>query len=291
MKKIAIIIAFYYKGCEEIYHMSAIMLDVYRAYRHAKLIGVDEILFICDNTEIQSYNHNILRLIINGEIGDDFLQFDKEITQKYKVIKPKECSDMIDALQNIGREANRIFFYYSGHAISGNAIIPPYNNSPYNACQRIMINRLIIASLKFAKPSVQTAVILDCCNSTGLNLAFNIIYNSKYIISYNYGAEYYKGVILCISSTMNDEYAYMIQDGSKFSMYIFNILPEVNKISLLYKELYKELYQDLEKHISLNITCTHSRYLSDMVPIWAWLRTKTSLSTYYNPITHTINIV
>ena len=283
MSRTAILIGFYYKGCEEIYHMPAILLDLYRVYRHVKRIGITDIIFICDTTEIESYNQHILRLIIEGTIGEDFLHFNEIMSKQHTLIIPKTVEDVFSVVHSINSNVRKIFLYYGGHAISGDAIISIPDILLYEDLPRIMINVLITRLLKKldTRTHAQAFIILDCCNSNGLNLAFSMEHNQ---ISHNYDCGKYNADIVCLSPTNMDEYAIMKQEGSDFTISLFDNL----KNSLTIRELWISLVDD---DSTINIRSTHPRYLNKNVPIWAWVRYNTHLSIYYDPIEHSIIII
>ena len=303
MTKVAILIGFYYKVCEKEHQMPSIMLDLYRAYKYAKHIECDKILVVTDYIDMLEYNHDkIFRMIIRGDIEEDFLLF-QDMLKNSKLILPDSADELLNAIKDMSNESRMIFFYYSGHSILGNIVIPPPYNSvdksiKYINCSRIMLNSIlynITSNITPRSNKIQTFLILDCCSSTDCNLAFSLksitgdsnIKGDSNIITHNIDAQYYgSNDIVSISPTDLYDYTYttISTEGSSFSIILFKLLYN-SKIKTL-----PDVYNNININTSINIKSSHPRWINNNILIWSWMRSSCKLCIYYDCIRHTIKI-
>lgn len=274
--KTAIIIGFHYKYAKKEYQMPNILIDVYRAYKHAINIECDNIIVITDHINIQEYqNENIYRLIINGDLDKNFISFDTLISNNLLI--STNINAILEYIKENTLKSRLIYIYYSGHSILGNAIIPANDKTiSYKDYDRFMFSSIISI---FPKTVNQIFFILDCCSSTGLNLGFIILNN---IITYNPDIQYYDRYdIICISSTDIYKESIISHRGSIFTEIFFKEFKECKTLHDIYDKM-----STYDIHISIRANIP--RWLNKNIPIWAWIRSPHKLYTYYNPIKHTI---
>ena len=159
--KRAILIGFEYKNKEK---LPGIIIDLYLAYNFLKINGFKdgEIKILTDiNIDLKT---DVLRTAILEEIvNSDILSFIKDSKDKdiYYEFTNLEYYNNFETI--VKSKTDYMFIYYSGHSKDGNIILP--DGSLYS----LDLFRDLFVKAK------QCLFILDCCESTGLNLPYLLI--------------------------------------------------------------------------------------------------------------------
>lgn len=260
-KKVAIIMAFNYALCHGIYHQfPATIADIYLSYNWARHIKCNPILIVTDNTE-KAITKQILDLVVEGEIDSEIESFYRKNINIHHYIN----IDIFEkTIKEITEDASRIFFYYSGHGIYGDLILPNYNhNAGYIksvGVQRISIEDILLPIIQNSLLTSQIVLIFDSCESSNANLPFEWIKN-RFVFKGTHTYGVYGGrEIISISSSAKGSYA--SHDGSHFTTHLFNLWKNRNGINI--KTLLDELNKINIEGASVRVSDPTLKY----IPLW-----------------------
>jgi len=207
----AILIGFEYSGEKK---LPGIIIDLYLAYKFLKNNEFDDV-DISIITDIRSdLKTDMLRTAILEEtVHSDILSFiedskDKNIYTQYSSLGYYNNFESV-----IKTESEYTLVYYTGHSENGNIILPDYSLYSLDNFRDLYKN------------TKQCLVILDCCESNGLNLPYLLTDNV-----YRLESELFiKSNMICISSSLSHQDSIASITGSFFTRYIFNLLKHKNK--------------------------------------------------------------
>lgn len=222
----AILIGFEYFGDKK---LPGILIDLYLAYKF--LINNNNLkITIISDIKRDSNTKLVRSAILEKLVDSNILSFVKDSKELgiYKEFKSSGYYNNLDSfLSQI--EHDKLFIYYTGHSKNGNIMLP--NGSLYS---------LDTFRLQISKAQ-SVLCILDCCESTGLNLPFRLIdgvyrlENIKYSDNDStpkYLTNFTKSKIVCISSSLSEQDSFVLKTGSIFTRYIFSLLQDMKNKSL-----------------------------------------------------------
>ena len=220
----SLIVGFEYKNNDIWKKLPGISIDLYQAYSYSiSQININTTTIF---TDIKKDHRTSVsqKAIVEGYVGSGILSFIEDIkdANHYKLYESTKRGDYnINNFDNIIRESikgfKRLFVYYTGHAKNGHIVLP--DNT---LISMIYFRDLIVSNVD---PSCQIMIIMDCCESNGMDLPY--VYNNN---TYKLNSKnFIKPRVLCISSSKQDEDSTTSKTGSIFTRNIFRFLISVKK--------------------------------------------------------------
>ena len=259
-----------------------IVIDIYHAYKYVKsLIINNNILIITDI--IYDININDLReSITNSTVDVEILHFISEIKNMGYL---KDYTSNVQIFKQIKRVVNkrkRIFFYYTGHAVNGNILLPLANEEVCYKYEQTTDSIITFSSIRDAlsRDSARNSkilTILDCCNANGLDLPYKLI-NKVYRLTLKSDKVYPSQKLICFSATMIDESSIASKNGSIFSYIFFKNLQEYRNIADLLLFVSNECSKKYDQTVTV-----HASY-PNLKMIWRWLCFNDQVSVKLNPV-------
>lgn len=249
MKTVALIIGFEYIKSEDWKSLPGIPVDMYQAYTYSQNITKNITVF----TDVdKDYRTSVLRqAIIDGYVDSNLLSFIEDTQDKnhHVLYQSQKVNNYItnnfeDTIIDSIRGTNRLFVYYTGHAKNGHLILPDNTHVPLNHLRNIIISNISSNS--------QVVIILDCCQSNGMELPY--IYNNNYKLN---NFDFLPNRIICLSSSSIDQHSTATRSGSIFTRELFKILNSNNTAVLTVRDLFNK--------ITVNIYTT---YLETTLFVW-----------------------
>ena len=274
--KVCIILAFHYSHPNDIYfiedkyrkHLPGILIDIYNVYKFVTNMKPDKIVIITDL--INDINlHSVKESIIMSYVQSDIFEFMETLYNMKLIYNYINKYDTLQLIEKYITNSNKIFFYYTGHVHDGNILFPLYNERICYIYNRddifLPLEELRDLLLNKTMETTEIFVVLDCCNSNGLNLAYKLLNNGIYrLIPYNERI-FAKQKIICISSTNRDETSLASKNGSLFSYYFFKYILAERSLEKLKIKINEECYKKYEQTMCINST------YPDIKMVWKWL--------------------
>jgi hypothetical protein len=217
--------------------LPGISTDLYQVYSYVKNITKNIMLF----TDIdQDYNTSILqRAILDGYVDSGLLSFIEDIKDRKQhtlyssTVKNSYTVNNFDqTVTNFVAGLDRLIIYYTGHGKNGDIILPDNTHVSLIYLKELMCENV--------NQDCQIILILDCCESNGLNLPYQYIMcenTMKKDINWCwklYSHDFTEKEILCISSSRLHEDSTATKTGSLFTKILFGYLSYIyNKYILL----------------------------------------------------------
>ncbi len=247
MKSAALLIGFEYVAINDWKSLPGIPVDLYQAYNYSLNITRNITVFTDVNKD---YRTGILqKAIIEGYVDSGLLSFIEDTKEQntHTLFATKTSNGYKDnnfetIIINTVKDVNRLFIYYTGHAKNGHLILP---DNTHIALTHI---RDIISSS--VNNDCQIVVILDCCQSNGMELPY--LYDSVYKLQ---TISFEKVPIICLSSSDINNDSSATGSGSIFSRNLFKYLNNHSIITI----------RDLSKNIMIGITCSYPEKM-----LWSW---------------------
>lgn len=278
--KVAILIGFYYVGCEKTHALpSGTIVDLYLAYMRAIKMGADKILVITDHaTEIT--NKVVMNMVLNGDVDHDLIYFIDTIRANNQYHVFHNVAVLLATLRKLVEGCTKLFFYYTGHAGNGVALFPEYRHHATYVSARgykthrpihyINLDFLIVSLTEATQLDSQIFVVLDCCGDPGLSLWFEFC--GGYAVLRRHLLDrpqcYGHRRVVCICSSKRDESVIATMRGSDFSYNLFDLLSRHVDVTL---EQIRNAGMILVSHPNLK-------------EIWRWITTKTNVTITYDRI-------
>ena len=224
MKTACIIFGFQYQGK---YRIPGILIDMFRAYQFATKADMD-VMVITDIHEDQD-NKDLIRGFHKKNCDARIFSFIQSLKESGAYLIWESLKDIQNAMFYFLHGKRRLFFYYSGHSVQTKFLFPDLQLVPTTEVIR----------LDPMEPKSQIFFLLDCCNSSYLDLPFLMAmdysvsrYRTTAIIKggvYHIHTQDYQFTghdVLCISSSMADENASATWVGSTFTQLFFQALED-----------------------------------------------------------------
>lgn len=218
---VSLLIGFEYINSKEWKSLPGIPVDLYQAYVNSMKISKNIKVFT-DLTK--DYRTTILqRAIIDGYADSNLLSFIEDIKEKQQYIlyqSEKKNNYVVNNFENVitnvlrndrNKDVTHIFIYFTGHAKNGHIILPDDTHVSLTHLKDLIVSN--------TNPDCQIVVILDCCQSNGMDLPY--IFNGNYKLN-NYN--FINPSIICFSSSQIDEDSSASRSGSVFTRNIFNVI-------------------------------------------------------------------
>lgn len=220
MKYGVLLIGFEYINSNTWKFLPGIPIDLYQVYKYVSNI-TKNILVYTDMTK--DYNTSILqKAILDGYVNSGLLSFIEDIkdSNQYILYKSELSNKYIinnfdKVIKKFIKNVDRLVIYYTGHGKSGDIILPDNTH-------------VSLSYIKSLIKSDQTIVILDCCESNGMNLPY--YYNNNFFKLNN--NNFISNEIICISSTNSDENSSATNTGSLFTRNLFQYLSNNSSFSV-----------------------------------------------------------
>lgn len=171
---------FSYQMCdtvEQSYVLPGIVYDLYLAYQHATRIECNKIIVITDHS-FHNMDQIMVNRIMRGKVDANITTFYETLQINGQLIIFSNLQALENIIRNIGNDATRIFFYYTGHAHHGTALIPKYrHNASYDKTNPAGLHvvdlvDIISPAILAAADNCEVICVTDCCNSNGLRLPY-----------------------------------------------------------------------------------------------------------------------
>ena len=223
--------------------LPGIIVDLYQAYIMSKNMKPDRIIVITDIVRDQQTSV-LVNSMLDSTVDTGVLSFIETIQSKDRYRRFTGKNDFIEIMTTCLKNADEAFIYYTGHVSNGYVLFPmdgidlnlennintsmqaldTYNanvlkqpnilkayhdahqsnpNDDNTKLSLINYKEIIVSS---ATEKGQLFIIMDCCNSNGLDLPF-YLNNGIYRMTPDDSPEYISQKIICISSTMSDEHS------------------------------------------------------------------------------------
>jgi hypothetical protein len=230
----ALLIGFEYLENKTIKSLPGIPVDLYQAYNHALKITKSITVF----TDVsEDHKTDILKqAILNNYADSNLLSFIEDIKERsHNLFKSKKegnytSNNFEEIFIKSIKDCNKLFLYYSGHAKNGNIILPDKTHVPLTHLRDLMN--------KHCSNEAEIVVILDCCQSNGMELPYSFhknVYSSDLtplnifkLNSYNFTDKR----IICLSATQIDQDSNATRSGSLFTRKIFDLIKSEKQISI-----------------------------------------------------------
>ena len=236
--------------------LPGIIIDLYLAYQFIKSFHKNPLITILSDIKKDSKTKVVRDAILENIVDSNILSFVKDC-KKLNIYNEFKSSGHYNNLDStlLRLKGDNLFIYYTGHSKNGNIILP--NNSLYS----FNLFKKQISKFK------SVLCILDCCESTGLNLPFKLV-NNVYRFE-NEGFD--KSKIICISSSLSEQDSIIMKTGSLFTRYLFRLLIN-KKMSLpqLLKRINSNIYKIISKYNTKQTVNVYSSY-PDLTYIFGWL--------------------
>ena len=248
--------------------LDGIIIDLYLCYRYVKeLTDKSNIIVITDQTtNVNSTNKNI---IFDETDNINVLKFIDELHNNKILHLYTSKSELLSLLNKKLNGSKNIFFYYTGHSYSGNILLPKMNDMIcYNYLKEedTILNFLELRNIICSNSNVNAEIfiILDCCNSNGLELPYKLS-DGVYRLNFKKEGGYPLQKIVCFSSTYIDENSIILKNGSIFTKLLFDNIKIYRKIQDLLKIIVLECLKDFDQNANV-----YSSY-PNIKMIWRWL--------------------
>lgn len=227
MKALLIGFEYYQSENKTVKSLPGIPVDLYQAYNHALKITKNITVF----TDVsEDHKTDILKqAILNNYVDSNLLSFIEDIkerSQYFSFISKTENNYASNNFEEVFiksiKDCNKLFLYYSGHAKNGNIILPDKTHVPLTHLRDLMN--------KHCSSEAEIVVILDCCQSNGMELPYSFhknVYSSDLtplnifkLNSYNFTSKR----IICLSATQINQDSNATRSGSLFTRKIFDNL-------------------------------------------------------------------
>lgn len=211
--RLGIAIVFSYQG-----NMAAVQ-DIYHAAKYIDRVSDQLVIFtdVDQDENLQIMSQNINR----GYVGVDALKVITDYKQRGVLRYLKDPLAMIEQIQELLNENSweSIFFYYSGHSISGEIKFPTGPRMAFTDLIQIFIQ----------ETSVQTQVfcVLDCCYGGGMNLPYRLDDRGVHQLLENRPLIDHQ--IICLTSSSPDQSSAGDGYGSFFTRELFRQLQLKNR--------------------------------------------------------------
>ena len=213
-------------------YLPGMITDTYMAYKKSLEIGADKIVIITD--VISNVNPTVLVESVNrGITKTDIFNFIDEIKLGGYWFPYLNKSKIISDIIKSCKEANHVFFYYTGH-LEKDELLLPINNEHFsysygsNKDSMLPAREINDAVVSTTAAGCDIIYVMDCCNFDGMCLPYKLLDN-VYRLGYSEEKLFCKKEILCISASRNIENAISSKNGSLFSNEFFRL---VSKVSL-----------------------------------------------------------
>lgn len=261
----AIIIGFEYTKSNNT-SLCGCTLDMYRAYRYAKDMNVNNIYILSD---MVSYTPNKRVYMKYGNAIDEFIPSMEGVNWNYVDSIDSMCT-YVDKIET-GR---KIMVYYTGHASTLENNIPcielPSNEKlPFVMFRDIILNKI--------HPDSQILWIMDCCKAGGFLLPYTL--NNNSFVLTNEDSFVYHDIICFVSSEIS-QISIASEEYSYFTKYLFENL-EKGIISLA------KIQENILLSLGVRINQVCSVYSSYIRPacLWLWaLKIDMDISIYSDHI-------
>lgn len=215
--------------------LPGISIDIYQAVKQSRLAGFDDIIVITD-LYMDERTTLVNRALNDGIVDIDILELIKTLTANNEYYYYSKKKDILSKIKELLPNYNRLFIYYTGHAFRGYILFPRHGQgfSTINDhhIPSIDDDRWKIVDLKQmlidnCPRSLQSVIVMDCCNGNGMNLPY-IMKSGKFRLNDNVTDPWYfhPQQMICFSSAMPDEDSEAGRDGSTFSLHFFSLLRE-----------------------------------------------------------------
>jgi len=311
LNKLAIIIGFQYEQDEPTEYdpamrgqLPGIIIDIYQAVTQARIANFDRVIVITDlyNDERTTLVNNALN---DGVVDIDILEILKSLKENNEYYYYNSKDTMINLIRDTIPDYNRIFLYYTGHAFRGYILLPRHrlkiSTIDNQTIPCIDDDRWKIVDVKdmiheLTVESLQSIIVMDCCNGNGMNLPFilkgnDFRLNDNLLEQWNFN----KQQIICFSSAMFDEDSQAGTDGSTFSLQFFGLLRDSlsNDHRIISHDLSLPYFLTvIQNNCLTQYDQTAMIHVSHpiIVSIWAWLIRDTNIQVTVNSVNLKISI-
>ncbi|HLX53950.1 MAG TPA: hypothetical protein VKR58_08410, partial [Aquella sp.] len=212
-------------------HLPGILIDIYYAYSHVRQL-TDEIVVITDLI-MEGDISELKNSIVNSRVSIDILNLIDRLRISNCLYEYTNKSSLISILKRLCHRKKHIFFYYTGHSLHGNILLPTMNEYIcYNSDHPtdFTISFLILRDIfSLANSTAQICVVLDCCGSRGLELPF-VLNGDVYTLTPRSDKFFMPQQVICFSASMSDEVSVASRGGSRFTYYFFKYLKEYRNV-------------------------------------------------------------
>lgn len=270
METVSIIFGFQYK---DKYEIPGIIIDIFRVY-HFLRKARRKILVITDIEEDKSMSELAISI---AEKSTDARIF--SFIETLKSRGEYQFWNSVPYVQQLVEtncfEAEKIFIYYTGHAIQKEFIFP-ISSGEMEKVETTTFTRWIYNN---CKDDAEILFFLDCCNTSNLDLPFLLSMDysvSRYRSSsskkggifhlHNLEPKFYKQKIICLCSSMEDEDSVATWKGSSFTQLFFQNL-EVHARERNIHKLLKEVQDVLRSKQA----CRAYASYPNLIFLYPWL--------------------
>lgn len=227
--KAALLIGFGYLNQPKGYRLPGIIIDLYRAHQWSLRMNVKRWYILTDHTtNIES--EKVLKLVIKKELEGEAIFFIDRIKKEQIYHNYQDYSHLIAELQALLVDVSHLFVYYSGHFENGLVVFPKGGRIDTDGeapLDRFPLDQVIRYGITRAKPEIELFVVLDCCQSNGLDLSFRMKTNESRFSFVTPGRTLSTGNCLCFSSGTEEESAKARMDGSPFTYRLFHVIEQL----------------------------------------------------------------
>lgn len=147
---------------------------------------------------------------------------DTDLHERHNIVPVNDGESLHDELRRIMEQhrCDRLILYYSGHGVSESLILPNNTVLPF-----ITLRNYIC---RYTDISTEIFCILDCCNSSGMMLPYELCNNHFMLRRYG-DIKFTEHKILLLASCRQDEKSVATDHGSLFSKWFIEYMTELNR--------------------------------------------------------------
>ena len=215
--------------------LPGIPADLYQVYKYTKNITKNILLF----TDIdRDYNTSILqRAILDGYVDSGLLSFIEDVKERKQYSQYTSnrkngysINNFDQTISNFINKLDRLTIYYTGHGKGGDIILPDDTH-----VSLIYLKQLICENVNH---DCQIILILDCCESNGLNLPYQYNIDGNWKL---HSRDFTSQQILCISSSHLEEDSTATKSGSLFTRLLCKYLSNNYNQYILLTDMYNNI--------------------------------------------------
>lgn len=294
--------------------LPGIVVDLYQGYTIAKQMNADKILVITDIIQDQQTSV-LVNSMLDSTVDFGVLNFITNIRRDKQYYQFTSRESFIRMVGNFLSGSDEVFIYYTGHVDNGYLLFPmdgddiDFGNNINTISQTYSINnsdeslknshtlktyhlnhqsqpsndntklslidfRTIITTSVLS--SGQIFIVMDCCNSNGLDLPFHLN-NDVYRLTPKKNHTFFQQKIICFSSTMSDEHSITTRDGSIFTRSLFLTLRDnFRKISDIIGKVGPICSNQFAQTTTIHSSYPNTKY------IWEWIFSPSICNVYFD---------
>lgn len=276
--------------------LPGIIIDLYTAYVLIQNNGSDRTLVITDLEDDPKENF-FVKPLLNSIVDRNILTFLTDLKKRDQYVKCQNSRQIRNLIDQILQGGDKIFFYFTGHMTDGYLGITsePWSqksqgsfgeeaiqskNTKYEVEQLnnlLSVEDILILIKTRTNPRAEVVLLFDCCQVKGLNLPFKFKPNFN---GRNWGYlklgksnEFYTQEIIALSSAKKDQSSISSNEGSIYSIRIFELLRKYSSLQELHLHL---TTQPLNPVSGFQTPCFFTSY-PHLLSIWNWISTSRSV--------------